>query len=768
MVFKFFKKDKDTQQYPIKNKNTLEPEQSSPTAPCHEKLIKTALVDVLPRDLEQMVRGSRRKFTEQLTFNLALLKEQLPESDIVFEHYQVGSVSKKNVVIAYLKGVANEEILAKIRERIGAIKLPAVLESSQIERNIESSNFSPFPQVETTERPNVAESALIQGRVAILLDGSPTVLLAPATFFELMDLPEDAYGRWFFATGFFRIARYIMFILAITLPGFYIALTSFNLEFIPTSLALLIAASKELTPFPIYFETFVMMGIAESVRMMMERIPSIFGSTIALFAGIVLAIAGMEARIIGAPVIIIVTLTIISSFGIPNNDLRMAVRIIQFFTMIAATFFGLFGFAVAFFYITIHLVTLKSFGIPYMAPLAPIEGSAWGHTILRENTRIMPQDETYHPKKNNQQTRVNLKALDAKAISIVLISVLLEYELFTTSKSIVKIAEQDAWICIILAFPIVSVFTYLLVKLVVRFPDENFFTFSKNIWGKILGTMIIIAYLVFWMVFLGTSFQNFGEANKLLFLPETPMIIAISLLAVGAIGLCFYGFAPIVRFYQLVFPFMILPLLFAAAISLRSINIQNFLPILGNGWLPVLKGTIILIGAFQGLEVILFVGLFFQNKKSLVKPALIGVNFVLFLNLLQTVMAIGILGVENIKASIFPGLNILSAITLPGFPVERFELFLTLPWLVAMFTTIAIYVYLISEGLLHLLNKHQYRKSVTIVVTISSLAGVYLIPGAVWAIKLRSLIHYPSYLFLYILPVLTLLLAVIKRKGSVK
>ncbi|MCR6546473.1 endospore germination permease [Dehalobacterium formicoaceticum] len=783
MAFHFFKKNKDEkdqeQKQRSKRRISVEPESKaasellSPIDPLPEEFAKATLVDVLPRDLEQITRGSKRKFTEELTYNLALLKEQLPESNLVFEQYQVGSVSKKNVVIAYLQGVANEEILREIRRRIGAIKLPAVLESSQIERNIENSNISPFPQAETTERPNVAESALIQGRFAILTEGSPTVLLAPATFFELMDVPEDAYARWPIATSFFRIARYIMFIFAAVLPGFYIALTSFNPEFIPTKLALLIAANRESTPFPIYFETFFMMGIAEAVRMMMERIPSVFGSTIALFAGIVLVIAGMDTGIIGGPVVIIVTLTIISSFGIPNNDLRMSLRIIQFFTMIATTFLGLFGFAVAFFYIAIHMVSLKSFGIPYMAPLAPMEGSAWGHTILRENTRIMPRDETYQPQHDQQQGRVqpktrDPKAIDPKALAIVLISAILEFELFTFTKRIVQIAEQDAWISILLAIPIVSLFTYLLVKLISRFPQESFFEFSKKIWGKVLGVTIIIAYLGFWMIFVGMSFQNFGSVNQMIFLPETPMIVPLGLLAVGAISLSLYGFAPIVRFFQLIFPFMILPLLVAAALSLRSIDLQNFFPILGSGWLPVLQGTLLFIGVFQGIELILFIGPFFKDKKALMKPALISVNFLLVLILLQTIMAIGIFGVENIKESIFPGVDILSGITLPGFPVERFELFLTLPWLMAMFTTIVIYLYLITEGLLHLLKKQRYRKALTIFVTVSLLAIIYLIPGTSLAIQLRNLFHYPSYLFLYIIPVLTLLVAVIRRKGSLK
>ncbi|NMA15560.1 MAG: GerAB/ArcD/ProY family transporter, partial [Clostridia bacterium] len=635
MAFRFFKRNKTDRLEQVENSKIEASENSHLSSSSNDEIVKGTLVDIIPRDLEQVIRGSRRKFTENLSYNLALIKEQMPDANLVFEQFKIGSLYKKQIVIAYLKGVANEEILAEIRRRIGAIKLPAVLECSYIERNIENSNLSPFPQVETSDRLNVTESALIQGRFAILVEGSPTVLLAPTTFFDLMDAPEDAYGRWFFAASFFRIARYIMFIFAAILPGFYIALTSFNPEFIPTSLALLIAANREIAPFPIYFETFVMMGVAEAIRMMVERMPSTFGSTIALFAGIVLVIAGLEAEIIGSPVVIIVTLTIISSFGIPNSDLRKSVRIIQFFTMIATTFFGLFGFAVAFFYIAIHMISLKSFGIPYMAPLAPMEGSAWGHTILRENTQVMSQDETYKPNKNNQQKTTERHKLDPKAIAIVLIITLIEFELFTTAKSIIQVAEQDAWMCIILASPIVTATTYLTVKLIARFPRENFFAFSKNIWGKALGTIIIMGYLAFWMVYLGMSFESFGEVNKLLFLPETPIVVPVILLALGAVGLCLYGFAAITRFFQLIFPFTLLPLLFTALISLRSINIVNFFPVLGNGWLPVIKGTFLLIGVVQGLEVILFIGPFFRNKKALIKPAIIGVNFVLFLNLLQ-------------------------------------------------------------------------------------------------------------------------------------
>ena len=141
----------------------------------------------------------------------------------------------------------------------------------------------------------------------------------------------------------------------------------------------------------------MMMGVVEAVRLILIRFPDPVGNAIAIFSGVTLVFAGLWAEIFGAIVVIIVTLTIITSFSIPNYDLRSSIRMIQFFTMIMTTMFGVFGFAVAFFSIATHLVTLKSFGIPYMAPLAPAEASGWGQTILREDSKDMPQDETYKP-----------------------------------------------------------------------------------------------------------------------------------------------------------------------------------------------------------------------------------------------------------------------------------------------------------------------------------------------------------------------------------
>ncbi|MEL7563979.1 MAG: spore germination protein [Dehalobacterium sp.] len=371
--------------------------------PCIDHgITRLPLIEVASRDVQQPLRGSKKRFAEEIDYNLSILAKRLPSKSLLCEEFIVGNISQTRVVLTYLSHKANPGIVGEVRKRINAIKADSVLDSMYIERNIEDSHLSPFPQIEATQEPDVSESALLQGRVAIFVDGSPDVLLAPTTFFDIMDTRDDAYMRWSVASTFFRIARYVMFFLATSLPALYIALSSYNPEMLPTKFLLLMLVSREETPLPIYLEAFLMMGVIEGIRMMMIRIPSLVGSTIALLSGITLVIAGLYANYIGASVVVIATLSMISSFGLPSFDLRISIRIIQFFTMLMATVLGIFGFAVAFFIITAHLVTLKSFGIPYTAPLAPLEPSGWGHTILRENTEQMPQDETYKPLRNRR------------------------------------------------------------------------------------------------------------------------------------------------------------------------------------------------------------------------------------------------------------------------------------------------------------------------------------------------------------------------------
>ncbi len=245
-MFKFWKRKKNQSS----DNNSID----FNTIELKENPSRSVLLKTITHNTTQVLRGPKLRFVEDLQTNIELIKYLVPSKELVLETLSIGSSASITVALAYLKNVANPGIVNEVKNRVKSIKTRSLFDSSYIQRNIEDSALSPFPQVETTDRPDSTQSALWQGRVAIILDGSSDVLLAPCTFFELVDTPEDAYSRWFFAASFFKIARYIMLLFALCLPGFYIALLSFNPQLVPTQLLLLIVNSREGLPFPIYFE----------------------------------------------------------------------------------------------------------------------------------------------------------------------------------------------------------------------------------------------------------------------------------------------------------------------------------------------------------------------------------------------------------------------------------------------------------------------------------------------------------------------------------
>lgn len=353
--------------------------------------------------------------------------------------------------------------------------------------------------------------------------------------------------------------------------------------------------------------------------------------------------------------------------------------------------------------------------------------------------------------------------LDVRVLIAVLFVSVLEFELFTFSRAIVEVAGQDAWLSILFGGVIVSVNTILLVKLMARFPRENIFQFSGRVWGKPLSLVVIAGYLLYWLVFLTALLEDFSVANQTFFVREAPPILSVILLVIGAAWVVSYGFTAVVRLLQMMLPFILLPLIFIATISAPHIRLENFQPILAGGIMPVFKGAILFAGFLQGLEVILFAGPFLENPKKALKPALIGVNLLLLFPFLQAFNAIGILGVDYINVSVWPGIDTMSAIHFPGFPVERFELFLTLPWLVAIFTTLSVFLYLLSFGVVQTLNM-KHRKVIIYLLAGVVAAATYLFPNYAWAMAVREKLNTATLLFISVIPVITLILAVIRKK----
>lgn len=344
--------------------------------------------------------------------------------------------------------------------------------------------------------------------------------------------------------------------------------------------------------------------------------------------------------------------------------------------------------------------------------------------------------------------------VDPRAAAAVIFMSIVEFEIFMQPKKLVVFAQQDAWLSILIGSLIASAGTWLLVSLAARFPQENLFAYNRKVWGRPGSFLIALGYILFWIVYLVVLFKDTDTANKMLFLPKTPSLVPMLIFAVSAAWLVSYGISALVRFFQLMLPLMILPVLPIYIMAFRWVDWSNFLPVLSNGWLPVLKGAIYYAGILQGLEIILFLSPFLRNVKKALVPSLIGINLVNFTVLMHGVIAIGLMGPDNIKVSIWPGVDTIQLLELPGFPVERFELLFTVPWITAVFTSICLMAYLVSYGIIQLFH-FPWRKGTIFFVSISAVLGTYLIPNYIWTLKIREIFYLPTLLFVYFLPLLT-------------
>ena len=318
---------------------------------------------------ETVLRGARDGFNETMKVNLTLIRRRIRDPRLKIKYMQVGDRSKTDVAVIYMEDIVNQEVLEAVKKRLSNIKIDAILESSYIEELIEDDNYSPFPQVENTERPDAAASALLEGRVVIAVDNTPTVLMAPAIFTSFMQSSEDYYERWLSAC-MIRLLRYIALPITMLLPAMYVAITSFHPNMLPTRLALYVAASRANVPFPAYIEAFLMELVIELIREAALRITGPVGSTIGLVGGLVIGQSSVTAGLITPLAVIVVAMTSIASFTIPSYNFSTSLRMIRFAFIFLAAAMGLFGISIGLCILIVHLCTLKSFGMPYLSPFS--------------------------------------------------------------------------------------------------------------------------------------------------------------------------------------------------------------------------------------------------------------------------------------------------------------------------------------------------------------------------------------------------------------
>lgn len=317
---------------------------------------------------ESVVRGSREGFTETLRFNTAMLRRRIKNPDLRLEPMKIGARTKTDICIAYIGNLAAPELIDELRNRLSRINTDAILESGYIEQFIEDAPYSIFATVANSEKPDKVAAKLLEGRAAVIVDGTPFVLTVPAIFIESFQSAEDYYSRPYFAS-LTRMTRYLAFTISILAPALYVALTSFHQEMIPTPLLLTMVAAREGTPFPSILEAGLMIVAFEILKEAGVRLPRPIGQAVSIVGALVIGEAAVSAGLIGAPMVIVVAITAVASFVVPPQTDSGA--IIRFFLLLAAGFMGGFGIAIGLLIILIHMTTLKSFGTPYLSSVAP-------------------------------------------------------------------------------------------------------------------------------------------------------------------------------------------------------------------------------------------------------------------------------------------------------------------------------------------------------------------------------------------------------------
>ena len=333
-------------------------------------------------DTEKNIKGSHAGFIEDLNTNMSMLRARIKNTTLKFREIRLGTTTNQRVLIAYIEGIANDEMLNTLYNKIQAIDFDGLIGIGYIEHFISDFPFSPFPQHQMTERVDKTVSSLLEGKLVIMLDGTPVMLIAPVSYFSFFRAPDDFNSHWIIGS-FLGLLRELGMMLAVFLPALYIAIISFHYYMIPLDLLLQLARSRVKIPFPPIVEALIMEITIELLREAAIRLPSYVGTTIGVVGGLVIGEAAVSAGIVGELLLIVVAVTAIASYVIPSNDMALAVRITRFALIILAAIFGMIGFVVGVALLVTHLLKLESLGQPYLKPVIPFDISGLKDVFIR-------------------------------------------------------------------------------------------------------------------------------------------------------------------------------------------------------------------------------------------------------------------------------------------------------------------------------------------------------------------------------------------------
>ncbi|MNB66721.1 Spore germination protein B1 [compost metagenome] len=329
-----------------------------------------------------VVRGPRDSFVESVGTNVMLIRRRVKSPNLWMERLTVGEVTKTDIALLYMKGTCDDKLLDEVKARIGKIKTDSILESGYIEEWIQDKTLTPFPTIYNTERPDTVAANLLEGRVVVVVDGSPFVLILPAVFSQFFESPAD-YSQRFEIVIVMRLIRYLSYIILLFGPSIFVALTTFHYDMIPTTLLISLLAQRENVPFPALAEALLMIAAFEIMQEAGIRMPRAVGQTVSVVGGLVVGQAAVEAGIVTPAMVIVVALTGIAVFAIPAYNMAIAGRIISQGFLLIGGMFGFYGITLGLIVLAAHLNSLRSFGMPYLTPVVPLSINGLRESLLR-------------------------------------------------------------------------------------------------------------------------------------------------------------------------------------------------------------------------------------------------------------------------------------------------------------------------------------------------------------------------------------------------
>lgn len=357
---------------------------------------------------EKAIRGSNEGFGGSIKQNTALIRKRLRSVDLKVSECKCGRRTSTNVDLMYLNGIVRPEIVSEMQQRLNGFEMDGIGDSGVIEQLTETQWFSPFPQFQTTRRPDRAVMALLEGRVVLLADNSPEALIFPTDYNSFIKTTDDYYTRWEIAT-FTRALRYVAAFLSMILPGLYLAMTNFHTQLLPTKLLLSFAAARQGVPFPGVVEVLLMELSFELLREAGVRLPGAMGNTIGIVGGLIIGQAAVDANIVSPMVVIVVAFTALCSFAIPNEDFATAFRLLKFAFIGLSAALGFYGFLLGLLVLLIHLAQLESFGMPYLMPFVGADLNDYQDerdTLVRPPLQALPRRPFYANPKNRIRLRM--------------------------------------------------------------------------------------------------------------------------------------------------------------------------------------------------------------------------------------------------------------------------------------------------------------------------------------------------------------------------